>query len=344
MNNFFDGDCYISRYCPLVNGCYYFNAYFNSREYCLIGTYCDNGNFELESLFENYTKKDIPITDEVEKMFNEYGLKKLMEEVEIVNDSNEEDYSEYDSEDDYEDEEYDDGTIIEPNIKDLHAEGDVDGFTINSGDTLIAECDIYSIDALPFVIGNGKVYVGEYGDAHPSCNYPDDIRKYEDCAFGRLWFKIELERGFSFPYHILAFWPENNERIIDTKLVEKFFSDYGVDKNKVLVVLWEDIEGEETDCIMPYTEWNFKLARANERQKKARELHLMNAHDKHNATSDFRNTRDRKIGQKLTNDKGVEMPVAQYRSMIYGENKNRLGRIIREVINQYLRKNLLLVS
>ena len=78
----------------------------------------------------------------------------------------------------------------------------------------------------------------------------------------------------------------------------------------------------------------------NERQKKARELHLMNAHDKHDATKDFRKNRDKKIGQKLTNDKGVEMPVAQYRNMIYGENNKKFGRIIREAINKYLKQNI----
>jgi hypothetical protein len=64
----------------------------------------------------------------------------------------------------------------------------------------------------------------------------------------------------------------------------------------------------------------------------------MNANDKYNATDGFRKTRDRLIGKKLTNDNGVEMPEAQYRSMIYGEGK-KVENIIRNVLKEYIYKD-----
>jgi hypothetical protein len=62
----------------------------------------------------------------------------------------------------------------------------------------------------------------------------------------------------------------------------------------------------------------------------------MNARDKHDATATFRTTRDKKIGQKLTNDKGVEMPVAQYMAMVRSEN---ISRIIKNVLREYIYKD-----
>lgn len=362
MENYFDNFCTINWVQPNDDGnSYGFAAIFGGK-YIVKGTIYPDNSIKLKSLIDWKTFEEIPITDDIENTFGIFASSRVIYEIkeylkkfpngdtsqffntQVDYDSYEDD-EEYDSDEDdeeYYEKEYD-GPIVEPNIKDLHVEGEPDMFAIYSGDTLIAECDIDSYYAVPFVLCDGKIYVGDRGGAHPSCNYPNDIRESENYAFGRIWLELEdVENGFYFPYSILVFWCESEEHIIDTKLVDKFLTDYGVDKNKVLVPLWEDIEGEETDCIMPYTEWNFKLARANERQKKARELHLMNAHDKYNATADFRTTRDRRIGQKLTNDKGVEMPVAQYRNMIYGENNKRFGRIIKEVINQYLKQNLVL--
>lgn len=235
--------------------------------------------------------------------------------------------------------------VNKPKIKGLHAEGVPDYFDIYSGETWIGGCDYNSDDALPFVTSNGKLYVGGSGLGHYSCNYSLKDSDNGDYAFGRLWFCInqysqddydderEHEVKPPFPYSVLSFWNEDEEHTIDTKLVDELLAKYGIDKNKVLVASFE-----EDDCgkIYPYTEWNFRITKANERQKDVRAMHLMNAHDKHDATTNFRANRDRKIGQKLTNDKGQEMPVAQYRSMIYSENINR---IIRNVLREYIDKN-----
>ena len=222
----------------------------------------------------------------------------------------------------------------------IYANGDPDYFDIMSGSTYVGECNFDSDAAVPFVIGNGQLYIGDRGYGHNTCNYPDNVRENENYAFGRLWFSINQHARNNydeiphFPYSILAFWYEDNEHIIDVKLVDKFLSKYLIDKSLVLV---SSFEKDDYGTLYPYSEWNFKIAKANKRQKKVRAIHLMNAQDKYDATSDFRTIRDRKIGKKLTNDKGVEMPVAQYRSMIYAENKKRQDRIIKEVINRYLK-------
>lgn len=239
----------------------------------------------------------------------------------------------------------------------IYADGEPDYFDIMSGDTYIGECNYESDDALPFVIANDQLYIGGSGYGHESCDYPDDVRESGNYAFGRLWFCVnqypqsdyddddeyegdeeEYEEKPPFPYSILTFWYEDEEHTIDVKLVDELLAKYGIDKNLVLVASFEE---DDYGTLYPYTEWNFKIAKSNERQKEVRAMHLMNAYNKHNATSDFRTIRDRKIGKKLTNDKGVEMPVAQYRSMIYGENKKRQDRIIKEVINKYLRERYL---
>lgn len=344
MKNYFDSFCTINWVQPNDDGkSYGFAAIFGSK-YIVKGTIYPDNSIKLKSLIDWKTFEEIPITDDIENTFGIFASSRVTYEIKeylkkFPNGDTSQFFNtqvDYDSDEDdekYYEKEYD-VPVVEPNIKDLYAEGDPDSFSIMSGDTEIGECYYGSNDALPFVIANGRLYVGENGLAHDSCKHPRDEKRIY--VYGRIWSSIDIEDGFSFPYYVLAFWNNNYEGTINSKLVDEFLSEQDIDKKEVLVVLWEDIEGEETDCIMPYTEWNFKLARANERQKKARVLHLMNAHDKHNATADFRTTRDRRIGQKLTNDKGVEMPVAQYRSMIYSENINR---IIRNVLREYIDKN-----
>lgn len=221
------------------------------------------------------------------------------------------------------------------NINDLYVVGEPDYFDIMCGNECICGYDYESDDALPFVIGNGKLYIGGSGLGHSSCNYPDDIKDNKDYAFGRIWF---CSNSDDFPYNILAFWYEDEKHTIDVKLVDELLNKCGINKKQVLVASFEE---DDEGTLYPYTEWDFKITKSNERQQGIRAIHLMNANDKHDATTNFRTNRDRLIGKKLTNTKGDdEMTVAQYRSMIYGENKKRIGIIIREVINKYLKQNI----
>ena len=62
---------------------------------------------------------------------------------------------------------------------------------------------------------------------------------------------------------------------------------------------------------------------------------MLDSNEKHKLTKDFRNTRDSRIGKKLTDNQGNEMPVAKYRSMIYQESVKRMNILITE--EQYRR-------
>ena len=214
----------------------------------------------------------------------------------------------------------------------IYADGEPDYFDIMSGDTFIGACNYESDDALPFIICNGQLFKGRFGYGHGSCNAPTEANKCDDYAAGRIWFKVnqhphsdndeeydELNNEIQFPFVIVAFWYEEKEHTINSRVVDDLLSSYGINKNNALFVSFNE---NDYGAIYPYDEWHFKISKANERQKEIRAIHLMNGKDKYDATSDFRGYRDRLIGKKLTNSNGVEMPLAQYRNMIYAENKN----------------------
>lgn len=236
------------------------------------------------------------------------------------------------------------------NIKGLYVNGEPDDFEIFSAGTFVGSCTFWSNHAIPFVIANNKLYIGSRGKAHGSCNHQSETIGGGDIEYGRLWLKVEtnpdpeymdykgysegeINAGIGIPYSILSFWNGDTPNVIDINLVNELFEKYEVDKNKVLVVSFEK---DDYGKIYPYIEWNHNTPEASEKQKEARAIHLMNVKNKHNATSDFRATRDRKIGQKLTNDKGVEMSVAQYMAMVHSENINR---IVKNVLKEYIDKN-----
>ena len=69
-------------------------------------------------------------------------------------------------------------------------------------------------------------------------------------------------------------------------------------------------------------------------------VHLADQDTKRKYFQNFRNTRDKAVYAPREKAAGT---LAAYHAMRYpyGENKNRLGRIIREVINQYLKNDLI---
>ena len=217
-------------------------------------------------------------------------------------------------------------------------DGAPDYFDIYKGDEVVGCCEYTDEDAVPFVICNGKMYIGKFGYGHPSCNEPDNAEEYDDFIEGRLWIKVpsscngdgdfdeyypdnpyeQNDDETYFPYSLLTFWSGDEEKLVNKELIEKLLSKYGIDKSEVLVASFS--KGDYSS-VYSYDEWSFEVEKANERQKKARAIHLMNAGDKHDATSDFRSNRDRLIGKKLTDKNGVEMPLAKYYSMIRSESK-----------------------
>ena len=64
-------------------------------------------------------------------------------------------------------------------------------------------------------------------------------------------------------------------------------------------------------------------------------LHLMSPEQKKNATSDFRLTRDKLLGKKLTMSNGKEMPMAQYRALRYVDEN-----VIKESVDKELEEKV----
>ena len=220
----------------------------------------------------------------------------------------------------------------------LYAKGEIDSFELFNGEN--SEYYDYMDDsAVPFVICNGEIYEGEGELNHLDIfiglagtdNWDDvsylrkEMEAFDDFELGRLWVEPELS--------VLSFWGYCDK--VDKQLTNIILDEYAVNHNNTVVVSfnWEN----ETVAI-PYNEWDGSLTKMDDNVKAKYAIHLMNAKDKNNATGDFRKTRDRLIGKKLTNDKGVEMPVAQYRSMVYAEGK-KIENIIRNVLKEYIYKD-----
>jgi hypothetical protein len=209
--------------------------------------------------------------------------------------------------------------LNESSAYDYRVDGEADDFVISEGNVCVGVCHYKCPDAIPFIICNGKIYEGKPGFGHRSCNAPKNAEEYDDFVAGRLWIEVPSQSRFQFPYSVLSFWNDENEHIIDCEIIDKLLDDYGIDSSDVLVASFND---NDYGSMYSYDEWSFEVEEANERQKEARAIHLMNAEDKHDATSGFRTNRDRLIGKKLTDKNGVEMPLAKYHSMIRSENKN----------------------
>jgi hypothetical protein len=99
-----------------------------------------------------------------------------------------------------------------------------------------------------------------------------------------------------------------------------------------------DNQDNSVGKLVKYDGGDIQLSTMSDKQREYYAIHLMNAHDKYDATTKFRKNRDRLIGKKLTNDNGIEMPVAQYKHMIYGEGK-KVENIIRNVLKEYIYKD-----
>lgn len=257
----------------------------------------------------------------------------------------------------------------------FYIEGSADKFTIYNDNIKIGDCFFKNKNTYPFVISNNNFYLGIEGETHASviCNaigmnsdeydkLVDDAIKsndYEEAKrLGNLWkkalqlingngnsvdgrifltIKKDVKSNISFDYAVLSFWGgmDGEDQTLNGNVVNRILKKFNVSPNKVLVAVF-DYDNWGEGKLIPYKEWDFYVPEMDEAQKDAYAIHLMNASKKHDATSDFRAARDRKIGKKLTNDKGDEMTVAQYRNMIYSESKIR--KIVKNVLKEYLYK------
>ena len=239
-------------------------------------------------------------------------------------------------------------------------EGRADVFNIYKNGEKIVRCTYWDKGAYPFIIANKNVYIGRESNTHSdvivsligmtddeltermddaikSNNYQEIqiLRKLWEKASklieddkrinGRIFTKIDAKIPFNFS--VISFWGGDKAKEIDNGLFQKLLRKFNISENNLLVAVFD--KGYEGKLI-PYAEWSKSISENDDYQKQAYAIHLMNSRDKRNATDDFRRVRDRKIGRKLTNDKGEEMPMAKYRSMVYAESKQPKTIILTE--------------
>lgn len=170
--------------------------------------------------------------------------------------------------------------------------------------------------AYPFVIQDGKVYIGKNKETH------EQVRARNGLSFdmatsidGRIWTSAKYNL---FNYAVVCFWGTQNSENVNPYVYE-VAKKLKVDPNKIIII-YGDIDNISKAIKFSY--WDGRVHSLSKEEEEQKNIHMMGAQDKHDNTGDFRKSRDSKIGKKLTNDKGVEMPMAQYHNMIYQESKN----------------------
>ena len=169
--------------------------------------------------------------------------------------------------------------------------------------------------AYPFIICNNELYIGDKSETHGQFSWKILGHSEENSICGRIWVSAKTNE---FNYSVILFWgnTQANENCKDKiyELADKL----KVNPQKIMI----GITNHDYIPIIPLSDWDGFVHKMSEKEQELRNLHLMNSIEKHDNTGDFRKSRDTKIGKKLTNDKGVEMPMAQYHNMIYQESKN----------------------
>ena len=223
---------------------------------------------------------------------------------------------------------------MEYDISKLYADGDPDYFDIMYGGSFVGACDYDSENAIPFLIADGELHIGDRGIGHVDmgCNYEsDEFSQSDDFVSGRLWLKInDRGRNNDFPYAVLSFWWGSEEHMVNSRLVDELLQIVNVGRKSVLVASFEE---NDYGKMYPYSEWSFKISKANDKQKEVLATHLMNAKDKYNATSDFRSNRDRVIYTPRERAFGT---MAAYHNATRAEN---IDRIIKSVLKEYIYKD-----
>lgn len=206
---------------------------------------------------------------------------------------------------------------VHDNIDDIRLVGMCDLMSLMVNGRKVAKYSYEDSTAYPFAIFKGNLYIGESGWTHmqlaarEGLNVKDD---YSSVACGRIWVKAKVNE---FNHSVVSFWSETGCDIDLKPYVYELARKLKVNSNKIVVAF-----GDINMLIIPLSEWDGRIGNGTEEEKQHRNLHMMNAAEKHDNTGDFRNTRDKKVGNKLAGSDGKEMPMAQYHNMIYQEAKN----------------------
>ena len=156
---------------------------------------------------------------------------------------------------------------------------------------------------LKYIQNNEELYDDLYGEIESKVN---DIYKtitYE----GRYW----RDNG------IIVFWENTPSRNVLGEILKQLNNSLNISIDDTIVVI--------RDSFIPFRNYHFNDEINNEEfdgnsnvsDKDLRAIHLMNQQDKREALTDFRQNRAEVQGKKLG-----KMPMAQYHSLIYQEEKN----------------------
>ena len=204
--------------------------------------------------------------------------------------------------------------------------GYCDSLTLYKGGDVLARYDYKDSTAYPFIIYEGKILIGDCGETHGELygksvhkKWTDEFDQDSRYAMGRIWVKAKRNE---FNYAVVAFWGRGVSDDTDYKpYVYEIARKLKVNPGKIVISV-SSVDEPSTGYV-PLSQWNGLVRVETDNERENRQLHMMGAREKHDNTGDFRNTRNKKIGQKLTNSKGEEMPMAQYHSMIYQEDKKQ---------------------
>jgi hypothetical protein len=249
-------------------------------------------------------------------------------------------------------------------LNDIYILGAPDDFEIYYGKSMIGWCHYEDTNAYPFIISNGEAHIGRGGVSHgvifsdllgmstvefnrrvdtatEKGDYDELIelnklwRKASemigddsDKINGRIYLSVAKMPTTPLDYVIFSFWNDDN-KTIDGEVINQILRKFNVPQYKVLVACFD--KGDEGHLI-PLSEWDYYVPEADDVQKNAYALHLMNAHDKHDATTNFRVVRDNAI---YTPRERAAGSMAAYHAMVHTEN---VKRIIRSVLKEYIYK------
>ena len=156
---------------------------------------------------------------------------------------------------------------------------------------------------LKYVQQNEELYDDLYGELESKINDICKTITYE----GRYWRDNE----------IIVFWDNTPSRNVLGEILKQLNNLLNISIDDTIVVI--------RDSFIPFREYNFNDEINNEEfdensyvsDKDLRAIHLMNQQDKREALTDFRQNRAEVQGKKLG-----KMPMAQYHSLIYQEEKD----------------------
>lgn len=212
------------------------------------------------------------------------------------------------------------------NINHIRIFGAPDTLTVSYGGVIASRLIYTDRFAYPFVIGGGKIIIGGASKDHGV--FGSKLNRNKDYIAGRIWTNIKSLSGYS----ILTFWStESDAKVVDGKLINKLLTKLNIDRERVIFANFNEPLGWEAKVSL-YKGGDIVLSEMTPNQEKQYELHLMNAHDKHDATTDFRTIRDN--AKYIPREKAAGS-MAAYHAMVHTEN---IKRIVRNVLKEYIYK------